>query len=462
MVGKSAFSLIKPVAKSFTHGLRKASTLMSMKPNDFVKYMEEKNTKRCFIAYDEDTMKPISSNEVLFGELSKFCRNDKHDYLNHEGVFMEIGKRSNALLGAFVWRTNRGQSCGGMRLWEYNSMNDFIKDGLRLSYGMGLKSALAGLWAGGGKGLIASPGGDKVNNASFRRDLFLDYGDFLTSLNGCYIGAEDAGVAVSDLDTVHERTRFITCISEEKGGSGNPSLATGKGIVNAMEATLDFLGEGTIEGKYIVSQGCGNVARVIIDTLLDKNVGNVYASDCNEQQLEVAEKMFAHKSNGRLQLELVPRGETTTLSKECDILSPNALGNILTETTIPLIKSKIICGAANNQLGKPSDNRLLMDQGITYIVDFLCNRMGIVNCVNETYGRLENDPALSQHFDKNWKDSIWNDTQEVLKTVQKKDITPVEAANEIAERKSLEWHPIWPKRSQQIMNNLINGSWSKN
>ena len=37
-------------------------------------------------------------------------------------------------------------------------MADFIQDGLRLSYGMGLKSALAGLWAGGGKGVIASPG----------------------------------------------------------------------------------------------------------------------------------------------------------------------------------------------------------------------------------------------------------------------------------------------------------------
>ena len=43
------------------------------------------------------------------------------------------------------------------------------------------------------------------------------------------MAAEDAGVVVSDIDNVHMRTRYTTCISEELGGSGNPSIATGKG-----------------------------------------------------------------------------------------------------------------------------------------------------------------------------------------------------------------------------------------
>ena len=36
--------------------------------------------------------------------------------------------------------------CGGIRLWKYTRMEDYIRDGLRLAYGMGVKSALAGLW----------------------------------------------------------------------------------------------------------------------------------------------------------------------------------------------------------------------------------------------------------------------------------------------------------------------------
>ena len=277
---------------------------------------------------------------------------------------------------------------------------------------MGVKSALAGLWAGGGKGVIASPGREKISNAEIRRNIFLDYGDFLTSLNGCYVGAEDAGVVVEDLNNVFKNTRFLTCISEDKGGSGNPSIATGKGIVCGMEATLNFLNKGTIEGKSVVSQGAGNVARVIIDTLLDKNVGHIYASDVNEETLDMAEKLFAHKNGGRLQLEHVALGEMDTLSKPCDILSPNALGNVLTPETIALMNTSIVCGAANNQLGKMSDNDLMKERGITYAVDFLVNRMGIVNCANEAYGRLEDDPALSQHFSKEWEHSIWNVLQQ--------------------------------------------------
>merc|ERR1712137_1289510 len=401
----------------------------------------------------------MGNDDVLLQDLQEYCANHHHDYKNHEGAFFEVGKRTGSLLGAFVWRTNRGQACGGIRLWEYETFGDYVNDGLRLSYGMGVKSALAGLWAGGGKGIIASPGGKKVSNPDFRRDMFLDYGDFLTSLNGCYVGAEDAGVVVEDLNNTFQKTRFLTCISEDKGGSGNPSIATGKGIVCGMEAALDYLNLGEISGKSVVSQGAGNVARIIFDSLLDKDIGHIYASDCSEEALDTAEKKLSHKNGGRLHLEYVPRGDVSTLGRPCDILSPNALGNVLTVETIPLIKAKIVCGAANNQLGKASDNKLMSDRGITYAVDFLVNRMGIVNCANEAYGRLENDPSLLQHFSKEWKDSIWNVLKDVLKAADEKQILPVEAAAEIAEQKSLQCHPIWPGRSQQIVDDLVTNDW---
>ena len=455
----NSYSLLKQLHKRCNTNQRNAS-ILSMKPNEFVEYMKSNNLKRCSVTYDETSMSTVVNSEKLSG-LKDFCSvGSNKDYLKHEGLFLEVGKRSETLLGAFIWRTNRGQACGGVRLWEYDTIKDYLFDGLRLSQGMGLKSALAGLWAGGGKGIIASPGKEKANNPEFRRKMFLDYGDFLSSLNGCYIGAEDAGVVVDDMNTIFERTRFMTCISQDKGGSGNPSIATGKGVVCAMEAASNFLGKGTLKGKTVVSQGSGNVARVIFETLLEKEIGHIHTTDINEQQLELTEKMFAGRNGGRLTLEHVSIGETKTLAMPCDILSPNALGNILNENTIPTIQSNIVCGAANNQLGKIEDNKMMMDRGITYIVDFLCNRMGIVNCANENYGRLSNDPALLQHFDKGWADSIWNVTHEVLATALEKGVTPVEAAIEIADRKSLELHPIWPNRSKKIIENLISDEWA--
>jgi glutamate dehydrogenase/leucine dehydrogenase len=47
-------------------------------------------------------------------------------------------------------------------------MNDFLKDGLRLSEGMGRKNALAGLWWGGGKGGIARKVGDEWKDQKYR------------------------------------------------------------------------------------------------------------------------------------------------------------------------------------------------------------------------------------------------------------------------------------------------------
>lgn len=41
-----------------------------------------------------------------------------------------------------MWRTDRGQACGGIRLWQYNEMESYLRDGLRLALGMGAKSAV--------------------------------------------------------------------------------------------------------------------------------------------------------------------------------------------------------------------------------------------------------------------------------------------------------------------------------
>ena len=48
---------------------------------------------------------------------------------------------------------------------------------------------------------------------------------------------------------------------------------------------------------------------------------------------------------------------------------------VLTRDTIPSIRAKIVCGAANNQLGCEDDNQLMADEDITYVPDFLANRM---------------------------------------------------------------------------------------
>ena len=69
--------------------------------------------------------------------------------------------------------------------------------------------------------------------------------------------------------------------------------------------------------------------------------------------------------------------------------------------------------------------------GIIYVPDFVANRMGIVNCANEQYGRVgrpgdhRDDPAIARHLtDATWENSMVNITKTVLATAEKDGITP--------------------------------------
>ena len=51
------------------------------------------------------------------------------------------------------------------------------------------------------------------------------------------------------------------------------------------------------------------------------------------------------------------------LAQDADIVSPNALGAILTEQSIAALKAKVIAGGANNQLATPDDGRRVHERG---------------------------------------------------------------------------------------------------
>ena len=72
---------------------------------------------------------------------------------------------------------------------------------LRLSAAMTRKAAVAGLDLGGGKGVIALPDAQRPSDAE-RREMLLDFGDLVASLDGRYVTAEDVGTTPSDMRTV--------------------------------------------------------------------------------------------------------------------------------------------------------------------------------------------------------------------------------------------------------------------
>ena len=430
--------------------------LLSLTLSDFIDFLKKENIKKFYFVYDEKE-KSLATSHPILQPIADFFLNDKRDFIEHEGWFCKVSDSYDMLLGAFIHRTNRGQAAGGVRYWDYNSVEAYFRDGLRLGAGMTFKNALAGLWWGGGKGVIAhNPKFDKIN-PEVREKIYHEYGTFISTLNGCYVTAEDVGTSVEDMANVFSGTRFTTCIPPEFGGSGNPSTPTARGIISGMEAALEFLGLGTLEGKTIAIQGLGHVGEPLVQFLYEKKVKKIVGTDINPDHIKSIKKKF---SSNNFECILVEKNDLSIFSEECDIFSPNATGAILNEKTIPMLKAKIVCGAANNQLeDMHRDGKTIHDMGIAYVPDFLTNRMGIVTCANEQYGYIINDPLIENHFSRDWEHSIFNRALQVLKKSAEKNIPTAEIALKLADNLSRENHPIFGHRGKQIIKSLVENNW---
>lgn len=434
-------------------------TLTSIKElsiDNFIRFLKDSNISKFYFVYDPIIEKVVSSHDVL-NDIADILNEDKTDFERHEGLFFQLDSELDVIHSAAIHRTNRGQAAGGVRFWKYDTVIDFVIDGLRLSKGMTHKNALAGLWWGGGKGVIAKSNALDGNDSKVRKIIYSNFGKFITSLNGCYVTAEDVGTNVSDMANVFANTRFTTCIPESLGGSGNPSVPTAKGVLAGMEAALEFSDLGTLEGKIISVQGLGNVALPLIQYLFEKRVAKVIAADIFDDRIKTALSRF---KNFPLEAYKIEKNDCSILEVECDILSPCATGAILNGKTIPNIKAKIICGAANNQLADPiKHDQLLFNTGILYVPDFLTNRMGIVNCANEQYGYISDDPMITQHFDKSWEDSIYNRAIQVFTESDKMKIPTGKVALDLADKLSKIDHPIFGHRGERIIKSLVKSNW---
>lgn len=429
--------------------------LLDLPPEAFAERLAARGG-RAFVVTPRDGDRPRASADWL-GELADFLGADGRDYHGHEAVFLEVGHETGTLFGAFIHSTVRGQAQGGLRNWSYDRLEDMLRDGLRLSLGMSRKCALAGLWWGGGKGIISRPRGEEWTVAERRARVYREYGRFVSGLRGAYVTAEDVGTTPEDIAEVFTSSRFTTCVPPELGGSGNPSPMTAMGVVCAMEAAWEHLGNGSLAGCRVVMQGAGNVAASMAELLLRRGVGRILVTDLSAERLRAVR---ARDAEHRVETRVVERGDVSALFEPCDILAPSALGGVLSLDTIPRIQAAVVCGAANNQLlDDRRDDAALAERGIVYVPDFVANRMGIVHCSNEQYGSLPDDPAITRHFDPAWEGSIQSVTRRVLERSRTEGTTTSQAAIALADEACGLPHPIWGHRGRRIVDGLVASGW---
>jgi len=309
--------------------------------------------------------------------------------------------------------TTLGPALGGTRMWNYPSDAEAITDVLRLSRGMTYKAAVAGLNLGGGKAVIIGDPYTQKNEMLFR-----SYGRYIETLRGRYITAEDVGTTVRDMEWIRMETSYVTGVGGEHG-SGDPSPYTALGVFVGIKAAAQFAyGSDSLAGKRIAVQGAGNVARNLVAQLVKDGARVVVTDIFEEKALQICSHYGA---------EYVPPDEIYNVA--CDIFSPNALGAILNDTTIPKLRCSIVAGGANNQLADEERHaRMLSERGILYAPDYVINAGGLINVTSEI-----------EHWSREQVtrkvESIYDTLLRIFRTAQREGILTNEASNRIAEER---------------------------
>ena len=338
----------------------------------------------------------------------------KMSEMRHEQVLFCQDNETGLKAIIAIHNTVLGPALGGTRMWKYDNELDALKDVLRLSRGMTYKAAVTGLALGGGKAVIIGDASKEKTEALMRK-----FGEYVDSLGGKYITAEDVGMSTKDMEYVKMETDHVTGIPVEMGGSGDPSPVTAYGVYMGMKASVKFKwGSDDLNGKRVVVQGIGHVGENLVKHLTDEGA-TVIINDINEDRLREVSEMYGAE---------IIMGDAI-YDAEMDIYAPCALGATVNDETLSRLKCSIIAGAANNQLeDEKAHGEAIKHRGIVYAPDFLINAGGLINVYSELHG-YDRDQALERTR------KIYDTTLEILVKAEQEHTTTHEAALRIAEQR---------------------------
>ena len=298
---------------------------------------------------------------------------DLPDFDAHEGVHFFSDPASGLRAVIAIHSTHLGPAAGGTRFWHYADANDAVTDALRLSRGMSFKNAMAGLPVGGGKGVILA---DKARTKT--PEMLAAFGRAIESLGGRYVTAEDVGMGEADLVAIGKETRHVSGLPVGEGhAGGDPGPSTAKGVFLGVKAAIRrALGKDSAAGVHVAIQGVGSVGG---------GLARLLAAEGAKLTLADVDQTRAQALANELGSAVVDPAQI--LSVEADVVSPCALGAILTAESIAQLNTPVVAGGANNQLATPEDGDRLHGRGILYAPDYVINAGGIINVTLEYLGQ---------------------------------------------------------------------------
>ncbi|HUL37644.1 MAG TPA: amino acid dehydrogenase [Thermodesulfobacteriota bacterium] len=339
----------------------------------------------------------------------------------HEQIIFNFDKETGMRAIIAIHDSTLGQTFGGVRMVNYNSMEDALKDAMKLSKAMTYKCAAADEDNGGGKAVIwGDPEKDK-NEALLRV-----FGRFVEMLRGRFATGVDLNLNMTDGSVMGKESQYILGRPKEEGSSGSTGITTAYGVYMGLKACAKFLwGDENLWGKRIAVQGLGAVGEPLLEHLKEGGL-EVTAAEVKEETLKRLQKKYGFRT-------VEP---DAIYEVGCDVFCPCAIGGILNDKTIPKLKCKVVAGCANNQLeDEARQGRMLQEHGILYAPDYIINAGGVIQVIDEIKGYHPERVKMKTT-------RIFNRLLSIFEMAKREGILPLEAANRYAESRIREVHKV--------------------
>jgi glutamate dehydrogenase (NAD(P)+) len=313
-----------------------------------------------------------------------------------------------------------GPTKGGMRLTPGVSLGECGALAMWMTY----KCALLGLPFGGAKGGVRCDP-NRLSAAELER-LVRRYTAEVAPLIGPDrdIGAPDMATGEREMswfmDTYSQSAgqsvpEIVTGKPEVLGGTAGRRVATGIGVIFAIEAVLDHLGW-ELDGQRAVVQGFGKVGSVVALELVKRGAKVIGVSDVtggvvNDDGVDieaparwVAEHRFLRGFDGGRKV-----GRQKILETPCDLVIPAALERQLTEANAHAVECRLVVEAANGPT-TPEADTILADRGILVVPDILANGGGVTVSYYEWAQSVQRETwsseAIMDRLERQIKDAV--------------------------------------------------------
>jgi glutamate dehydrogenase/leucine dehydrogenase len=331
--------------------------------------------------------------------------------------------------------TALGVGKGGIRMTPSVNKNEVAL----LARTMTWKNALVDIPFGGAKsGIVAD---DKSMSPEKKIEIVKAFSRALKEIcPNIYVAAPDMNMAEEEMRIFAETNgdmRACTGKPKDMGGLPHELGSTGFGVHHAIHVAAEKY-DIDLSSTSVAIEGFGNVGTFVAKYLRDDNAKIVAVSDSrgvvyNDDGLDV-DKLIKIKQETGSVINYKP-GKLCPCSKiidlPVDVLVPAAIPDLIKTGDMNTVKAKMIVPGSNIPMSHEVE-KMFHKKGVMVIPDFVANSGGVISSYVEYIGGTEKEMF------KLIEEKITKNTRIVLERAEENNITPRDAALEIAKERVLD------------------------